>query len=120
MQPRWLQNLFSGGGESVGGGGGEIVNPLDIIAPGGNLIGTPGSSADIRNMPGGIQAAEQLLGKLTQGAVPYSPANPYAGSLYQLPGGGGFVGLRPQSKSGGPAIDLNIPGLSIKELHFPP
>ena len=40
------------------------------------------------------------------------------GTMYQLPGGG-FVGLRMNSESGGPAIDLNIPGLNIKKLHFP-
>jgi len=94
------------------------ANPIDIVAPGGNPIGTPGSTG-IREVPGGAQAAAQdLFNKLTQGAVPYTPVTPYDGTMYQLPGGG-FVGLRMNSESGGPAIDLNISGLGIRRLHFP-
>ncbi len=41
------------------------------------------------------------------------------GHRFDLPGRG-WVGLRPISESdGSPAIDVNIPGIPVKKIHFP-
>jgi hypothetical protein len=87
--------------------------------PGGIPIGTPNNPRDptIVNLPGGTPAAEGLLDKLTEGATPNTPPK-YPGTGF-IPPGGGFIGYRPTSKSGPPAIDINIPGVPIQKLHFP-
>lgn len=47
----------------------------------------------------------------------YKPG--YPGTMVELPNGG-TVGLRPKSKSGGPAIDVNIPNVPYDKTHFGP
>jgi hypothetical protein len=54
---------------------------------------------------------------LAAGSTPATPPD-YPGHGC-TPVGGGFVGLRPVSGSGDPAIDVNISGIPIKKLHFP-
>ena len=93
-------------------------SPSDILTPGGTPIGTPnGNDETIRNLPGGQQAAQELFGQLSAGGTPANQPT-YPGTGVNLPGGG-FVGIRPASKSGGPAIDVNIPGINIGKIHFP-
>ena len=95
--------------------------PEDLLAPNGIPIGQPGTSPQIRVLPGGTAAAQTLLGKLTQGATISTPPG-YPGTRYTLPNGVGFVGYRPSSKSGPPTIDVNIPSLKgvVEKLKFLP
>jgi hypothetical protein len=92
------------------------VDPADLLEPGGVSIGDEGSQPSIREVPGGIRAAEDLFSQLTDGATP-APRPNYPGDCYGLPGGG-WAGYRPVSKSGSPVIDIDIPGVSIKKIHF--
>jgi hypothetical protein len=82
----------------------------DILMPGGLPIGIkargPRASARLRELPGGLQAAEDLFKELTRGGRNVTPAS-YDGSLIELPGGRGMIGLRPGSRSGPPTIDVN-------------
>jgi hypothetical protein len=82
----------------------------DILMPDGNPIGVkasgPRPSARLREVPGGLQAAEQLFKQLTQGGKDVTPPG-YRGTLIELPGGRGVVGLRPASRGGPPTIDVN-------------
>lgn len=77
--------------------------------------GQPGTSSDIRDLSGGANpeaTAEELFEKLAQGGqVIQNPS--FQGTLVSIPGDG-VIGLRPQSKSGGPAIDINVPGIDVK------
>jgi hypothetical protein len=88
----------------------------DILLPGGTPLGQAGSSADIRELPGGIKDAQEMFDNLTKEATPVAkPLHP--GQLFRLPGGG-MVGMRPISKSGPPTIDVNIPGIPIRKIKF--
>jgi len=93
-------------------------NPSDLLTPGDIPIGTAGSRPEIRELPGGINAAQDLFDDLTDGGVETTPPG-YPGVLKSLPGGGA-VGLRPASKSGPPTIDVNIPNLDIDKIKFLP
>jgi len=85
--------------------------------PGGNPIGTSGSRDDIRELTGTIDDASELFKRLTRGGVVTTPLT-YPGEQYTLPGGG-TVGLRPKSKSGGPAIDVDIDSIpEIEKIHY--
>jgi RHS repeat-associated protein len=93
-------------------------DPADILTPGGNPVGTPGTKPDIREVPGGDTAARNMFGELTQGATIHTPGT-YPGTGANLPGGG-WVGLRLSSKSGPPTIDVKIPGIPIGKIKFLP
>jgi hypothetical protein len=83
--------------------------------PGGLPIGQPGSSPDIREVPGGLQDALDMFDELTKGATPVvGSTHP---KLFRLPGGG-TVGMRPISKTGPPTIDVNIAGIPIRKVKF--
>jgi hypothetical protein len=91
-------------------------SPSEILQPGGELIGAPGASTGIRELPGHQTEAEELYGRLSAGGREVAPPG-YSGRAVELPDGG-FVGLRLESKSGGPAIDVNIPGIEVTRIHF--
>jgi hypothetical protein len=91
-------------------------SPQDLLMPNGNPIGTKGSKASIREVPGGQKAADDLFDDLTAGGKPVTVPT-YPGTMVDLPGGG-RVGLRPKSKSGKPTIDVDIPGIPIKKIKF--
>jgi hypothetical protein len=39
--------------------------------------------------------------------------------LVELPDGQGVVGIRPESRSGDPAVDVNIPSVpEVSKIHF--
>ncbi|MBI5623804.1 MAG: hypothetical protein HY924_08505 [Elusimicrobia bacterium] len=91
----------------------------NLLTPAGQRIGQAGSSADIRIVRGTIQDAEALFSRLTQGAkiVPHPILGP-AGRLAELANNSGSLALRSVSKSGPPTIDVNVPGVNIREIKF--
>ncbi len=91
-------------------------SPKDLLTPQGKPIGTPGTKASIREVPGGQKAADDLFNALTVGGKSVA-APAYPGKMVDLPGGG-RVGLRPKSKSGEPTLDIDIPGIPIKKIKF--
>ncbi|MCE3238680.1 MAG: Integrins alpha chain, partial [Gammaproteobacteria bacterium] len=98
-------------------GSGSAVSLSDILMPNGELIGEAGSDETIRELSGGVQAAESMLQKLTDGGTLLNKPN-YPGQLYSL-SDGGYIGYRPISTSGPPTIDINVPGLdNITKLKF--
>ena len=87
-----------------------------ILMPNGQAIGDPGSTPDIRRVPG--SELPGIWNEMITGGTPRTPAT-YQGRGYDLPGGG-WVGWRPQSKSGGPVIDVNILRIPIEKIHEAP
>jgi hypothetical protein len=99
----------------------------ELLQPGGRLIGKPGGarggSPDVRQLPGGLAAAQNMFNELSAGGdvVP----NPrYTGIQVKLPGGG-TIGLRTTSTRSlngvntEATIDVNVPGLeNIRKLKF--
>ncbi len=81
------------------------------------MIGEAGSPG-VRVLSGDIKAAEDLtldLGKL--GQIRNHP-QVQDGVGIDLPGGG-FIGFRPHSSSGGPTIDINVTGFDdFRKIHF--
>jgi hypothetical protein len=90
-------------------GAGRSVD--DILMPGGRPIGVKGTgrqaSARLREVTGGQIEAERIFQELSQGGKDITPSG-YPGKLIELPGGKGTIGYRPASKSGPPAIDVNV------------
>jgi hypothetical protein len=84
--------------------------------PNGMPVGSQGSKASIREVPGGTKEADDFFDDLTVGGTPVTLPG-YPGKMMDLPGGG-RVGLRPKSKSGEPTIDVDIPGIPIKKVKF--
>jgi RHS repeat-associated protein len=110
----------------VGPGGAAIETGLsaaDLLVPNGVRIGEAGASAGIRIIQGGPVEAGTLFEQLTAGGTPV--AGNYPGTLVNL-GSGGTVGLRTLATGTlarlAPAvtIDVNIPGIAIRELKFIP
>lgn len=79
----------------------------DLLMPGGIPVGNPGKQRHVRELPGGLQGAEDFFDELTKGGKPNTPQN-YPGTGMDVPGDG-WIGLRPNSKSGPPTIDLDLP-----------
>jgi len=93
-------------------------SPEEILMPGGQPIGAQqGRKATIRTLQT-EQEMRELFDALKMDAKPYTPKNPYDGQMYELPNGG-IIGWRNTSVSGGPAIDVAIPGIPIKKIHLP-
>jgi RHS repeat-associated protein len=93
-----------------------------ILKPGGNLIGTATRNAGIRELSGGIPAAESLLGRLSAAGAKevYKPT--YSGSMFELNSGGTF-GFRTQmtrSPNAACTIDVNIQNVFQGKLKFLP
>jgi len=84
--------------------------------PGGNPLGMPGPGRKVREVPGGKKEAEKTFDDLKKGGTKNTPAG-YPGQGYDL-SGGGWVGLRPNSKSGEPTIDVNVPDIPIRKIKF--
>jgi hypothetical protein len=94
----------------------EIRRMMDKLMPGGVPIGRSGNSARVREFPGGAEAAKNLFDYLrVGGSVRRSDANI---SVFKLPSDAGFITLRAQSRSLGPAVDINVPGIPFKRIHF--
>jgi hypothetical protein len=94
----------------------EIRRMMDKLMPGGVPIGRSGNSARVREFPGGAEAAKNLFDYLrVGGSVRRSDANI---SVFKLPSDAGFITLRAQSRSLGPAVEINVPGIPFKRIHF--
>jgi hypothetical protein len=84
--------------------------------PGGVPIGKAGTGRDIREVPGGAEAAEALFDCLrVEGSIHRSDPNM---TIVSLPRRTGYMTFRRVSSSGDPAIDVNVPGVRLK-IHFP-
>ncbi len=92
------------------------MKPGNILMPGGKPIGVPGPGRQVQEVAGGQKEADDLFEDLTKSGILNTPSG-YPGKGCALPGGG-WVGLRPKSKSGPPTIDVNIPGLPIRKIKF--
>ena len=86
-----------------------------FVMPSGHPIGRSGGGHDIRVVAGGENAARAAFGYLSVGGTDVTPSD-YAGTLVQLPGNVGYIGLR--SSSSGLAVDLNLPGVPYRTLHY--
>lgn len=94
-----------------------IKRVTDKVMPGGVPIGQPGTSEEIRVLPGGAQTAQELFDYLrVGGTVHMSTSNM---TVISLPYDAGFITLRHVSGSKDPAIDINVPGVSFDKIHFP-
>ncbi len=93
-----------------------IARTCDFLRPDGQPIGQRGRSSEIRVMSGGLPAAQRDYDYLSTGGTPLSMPD---GSRVKLPGEAGFITLRPvTSTPGSPAIDINIPGVIFRKLHY--
>jgi hypothetical protein len=95
----------------------EIGRVMDKLMPNGEPIGTAGNSTQVRELPGGLDAAQNLWAYLRVGGT-VSDSAPGL-TVVRLPGNAGYVTWRPVSTSGPPAIDINIPGSFFMKIHFP-
>jgi hypothetical protein len=94
-----------------------IKRVTDKVMPGGAPIGTPGRGADVRELPGGLEAARALFDYLRVGGQVVSKSN-LEGTLIRLFGKAGYVTFRPVSESGPPAVDINVRGVEFDKIHF--
>ncbi|RYC33466.1 hypothetical protein D3273_03060 [Lichenibacterium minor] len=93
-----------------------IKRTCDFLRPDGKPIGEQGTSSKIRVLPGGLIAAQRDYDYLSSGGASIPLRN---GSMTQLPGGAGTITLRPvTSTPGSPAIDINVPGVIQRKLHY--
>jgi hypothetical protein len=88
----------------------------DFVMPGGHPIGATGGGQDIRVVEGGATAARKAFDYLSVGGTEVTPST-YAGTLIQLPGNAGYVGLR--ASDSGPAVDRNVSSVPYRTLHYP-
>jgi hypothetical protein len=90
---------------------------MDKVMPGGTPIGAAGSNPDIRELPGDTNAARELFDYLRVGGT--SDERDPNTTVVKLPGGAGYITFRLLSRSGDSAIDVNVPGITLKRIHFP-
>jgi hypothetical protein len=97
---------------------GDAARVRGIVEPGGRPIGEVGKAGDprIRELPGGLAAAQELFHALSEGGIDVTPPG-HPGRLLEL-ADGGHVGFRPRTRSHSPAIDLDIPGVRVRKIHF--
>lgn len=95
----------------------------DKLVPGGRPVGQSGSSPDIREvhtLRDPLNTAFQYFQFLTENGTIGTrvPPGRYPGAGVVLPGGNGFIGIRPYSTSGPPTIDIHIRGVPFREIKF--
>ncbi len=89
----------------------------DILMPNGRFIGRKGDGARIREVKGDEFSARKLYDELSTNGRAFKPKS-YKGSEGRNLPNGDWVGFRPKSKSGPPAIDLKVQGINIRKIHF--
>lgn len=92
----------------------------ELLVPGGEPIGSPGSVKEIRNVPGGLAAAAEMFEELASlGEKVERPSYPGRTALLPVIG---EIGFRPVSMRGRgePTIDVNaiVAGIEIQKLKF--
>ncbi|WP_353649607.1 hypothetical protein ABLG96_01200 [Nakamurella sp. A5-74] len=96
-------------------------NLTDQLAPGGTPIGAQGSRPEIRELPGGVPAAQDMFSRLAaRGRV---VENSSERTRVELPGGGWIQYRTKMTKSGDVpvTIDVKIPGFTlVGRLKFQP
>ena len=93
-----------------------IQRVCDFVRPNGQPIGREGTSPDIRILPGGLVAAQSDFDYLSVGGMQLPMPN---GSRILLPGGAGFVMLRPiTSTPNSPAVDINLRDVFRMKIHY--
>jgi len=101
--------------------GNYLPETLDsILRPNGSLVGKPGSDFNIREMPGGLKAAQDYWDRLvSNGAKPINNST-YNGTFMELPNGGtiGFRTHMTNSPNTAVTIDVHIPNLFQGKLKF--
>jgi hypothetical protein len=93
-----------------------IRRVVDRLMPNGVPIGRQGSRAIMRELPGGLPEATDLFNYLRVGGTRYR-SDPNM-TIVKLARDSGFVILRRQSRSGGPAIDINVLEILFRRIHF--
>ena len=93
-----------------------IKRVTDKPMPGGVPIGAPGHGLDVRVLPGGVSEGKELFDYLRAGGT-IRRSEPDL-TVIQLPGNASFISYRPDSKIGGPAIDINVPGVIFDKIYF--
>jgi hypothetical protein len=93
-----------------------IKRVADKVVPHGRPIGRRGGGLDVRELPGGTDAARDLFDYLRVGGTEHR-STPNT-TIIKLPGDAGFLTFRHRSRSGDTAIDVNVPGARL-QLHFP-
>jgi hypothetical protein len=99
------------------------LSAAELLVPNGARIGEAGASGSIRLIQGGATEAGMLFEQLSAGGT--GVVGSYPGTLVNL-GSGGTVGLRTVATGTGArlvpvvTIDVNIPGIVIRELKFIP
>jgi hypothetical protein len=106
------------GNPDCAGCGYKLPTPADVLMPGGDPIGTVQRGNPAIRTVQNEQKLIAIFNSLTVNATPYTPTTPYNGEMYKLPGGG-TVGLRYVSKSGGLTLDIGISGIPIIRIHLP-
>ena len=93
-----------------------IQRVCNFVRPNGQPIGREGTSPDIRILPGGLVAAQSDFDYLSVGGTQLPMPN---GSRILLPGGAGFVMLRPvTSTPKSPAVDINLLDAFRMKIHY--
>jgi hypothetical protein len=91
-------------------------SPEQILMPSGRPVGVAGPGRKVRIVQGDQKTAEDMFADLSfEGKLNTPPG--YPGKGFDLPSGG-WVGLRPTSKSGEPTIDIDIPGIPLRKIKF--
>jgi RHS repeat-associated protein len=104
--------LGPGGGLTAGAG-----NIRRVLGEGADLIGRPGRGRAVREVSGGLAEAQTLFERLAAGGQIAPHPSAAGGLIAELPGGG-RVGFRPASRSGGPAVDISVVGVATRKIHF--
>jgi hypothetical protein len=94
----------------------SIRRVTDKVMPNGRPIGRPGNSPKVRELPGGVEAAREMFDFLGVGGTVHR-SDPDM-EIVRLPGEAGFLTLRQQSRSGDVAIDVKVPGVPFRKIHF--
>jgi hypothetical protein len=94
----------------------SVGRVTDRVMPNGTLIGRSGGGEDVRELPGDAHAAAQFFEYLSVGGTIYR-SEPNL-TIVKLPGKSSFIVYRPVSRSGSPAVEINVPPIPFTKFHF--
>lgn len=98
----------------------DIRRVEDLLVPGGEALGEPARSDEVRRVSGGLEDAERLFAELAALGEPVDDPR-YPGEAAELPLIG-RIGLRRQSGSPNrePTVDINatVAGVRISKIKF--